>query len=156
MRIWIDHRKGYGDRVVTQTRNPNTKKWNNPKKSTYSPIILLVKERQKDGRDFVVPKHITGRMDETVEDLIAVKNKYKLNEDQQHMLKGLIVAKNAQKYVKYTIKESEPIDLFGDPEAVDKLKKLSEEQETAKEREKEVIDEAFNLSYREMKAQGKI
>lgn len=156
MRIWIETSPKFGDRVVKQTLNPSTKKWNNPKKSTYSPVIILVKEKQKDGRFFVVPKHIAGGYDQSIEDLVAVKRKYKLTENQEDSVNAVIVAKNAQKYVKYTIKESEPIDLFGDPKAREKLQKLIDEDEGRAEREKEVLKGAHDLSYREMKATGKL
>lgn len=40
IRYWIESTKN-GDRMCSQTRNPNTGKWNKPKKSTYSDVAFL-------------------------------------------------------------------------------------------------------------------
>lgn len=40
-RCWVETVPKKGDRYVTQTMNPKTNKWNKPKKSTYSPVIVM-------------------------------------------------------------------------------------------------------------------
>ncbi len=37
MRTWVEHKKGHGYRVVSQTSNPKRGGWNTPKAGTYSP-----------------------------------------------------------------------------------------------------------------------
>lgn len=41
IRYWVETVPGKGDRFVSQTCNPTTGRWNNPKKSTYSPIVVM-------------------------------------------------------------------------------------------------------------------
>lgn len=50
-RYWVETTKR-GQRFVGQTLNPKTKKWNKPKKSTYSQIILVGKN-EKDHVTYV-------------------------------------------------------------------------------------------------------
>lgn len=40
-KVWIETRKGFGQRIVTQTENPKTGKWNKPKNGTYFPVIVM-------------------------------------------------------------------------------------------------------------------
>ncbi len=41
MRMWIETKQGHGQRVVSCTLNPKTGKWNKPKSSTYSQMVVL-------------------------------------------------------------------------------------------------------------------
>ena len=41
IRYWVETNKKRGDRFVSQTLNPKTDRWNKPKKSTYSSVIVL-------------------------------------------------------------------------------------------------------------------
>lgn len=41
MKIWIEDKKGLGQRIVRQTLNPKTQKWCNPKKSTYYDFYVI-------------------------------------------------------------------------------------------------------------------
>lgn len=41
IRYWIETVRGKGDRFVSQTLNPKTGRWNNPKRSTYSPVMVM-------------------------------------------------------------------------------------------------------------------
>jgi len=45
IRYWIETTKN-GDRFVSQTLNPKTQKWNKPKKSTYSNVMVLTIENE--------------------------------------------------------------------------------------------------------------
>lgn len=45
IKYWIETTKN-GDRFVSQTLNPKTLKWNKPKKTTYSDVMVLVKEKK--------------------------------------------------------------------------------------------------------------
>ena len=46
MRVWVESVPKKGDRVWRQTLNPKTNKWNNPKKSTFNPILVLYKDEK--------------------------------------------------------------------------------------------------------------
>lgn len=48
IRYWIetDLKHQRGQRFCSQTINPRTGRWNNPRQSTYSPLILLFREAQ--------------------------------------------------------------------------------------------------------------
>jgi hypothetical protein len=46
-RYWIETTKN-GQRVVFQTKNPKTDRWNKPKKSTYSDIRILYRNTEND------------------------------------------------------------------------------------------------------------
>jgi len=156
MSVWVETSKKHGQRLCKQTLNPKTKKWNNPKKGTYQPIIVLEKEVQSDGRVFVKDKSILVRSDTTIDDIKNWGEKYSLDDYQEETMKRLMVGVNARKYIKYTVKESEPIDPFNDSNAKEKLQKLSEENKTAKQREDEILEQAINLSYRELRNKDKI
>jgi hypothetical protein len=52
-RYWIESKPKHGDRLVTQTLNPKTGRWNKPKAGTYTLVLVLWLEPQEDGRDFV-------------------------------------------------------------------------------------------------------
>jgi hypothetical protein len=41
IRYWIETKKGQGQRFVSQTLNPKTGRWNNPKPGTYSAITVM-------------------------------------------------------------------------------------------------------------------
>lgn len=41
IRYWIETKKNHGQRFVSQTLNPRTGKWNKPKASTYSEVLVL-------------------------------------------------------------------------------------------------------------------
>ena len=45
IRYWIETTKN-GDRFVAQTLNPKTNLWNKEKKTTYSDVMVLIKEKQ--------------------------------------------------------------------------------------------------------------
>jgi hypothetical protein len=45
IRYWIESDKNKGDRFCSQTLNPKTNEWNKPKKSTYSAIMVMRKDK---------------------------------------------------------------------------------------------------------------
>ena len=44
IRYWIETKNGHGQRMVSQTLNPKTGRWNKPKPSTYSTVRTLMLE----------------------------------------------------------------------------------------------------------------
>lgn len=47
-RYWTETKKGTGQRVVFQTKNPRCDKWNKPKPSTYSDIVILYRNTENN------------------------------------------------------------------------------------------------------------
>ena len=137
-RYWVESRKGQGQRLVTQTQNPKTLQWNKPKASTYADIVLLGYETQEDGREFVVQKHI-DTYDTTEEELLAIPNKYKLDDFQMMMLKYLVASVRANKYITWTVKPYDP----------------NEKHQTIEE-QVEMHRKVLNYAYHELKQEGKI
>ena len=43
IRYWIETKPKKGQRFVSQTLNPKTGRWNKPKASTYSPLLVMVR-----------------------------------------------------------------------------------------------------------------
>lgn len=43
IRYWIESNNKRGQRFCSQTLNPKTGRWNKPKKSTYSPVMVMVR-----------------------------------------------------------------------------------------------------------------
>ena len=41
IRYWVETRPRYGQRFVSQTLNPRTDRWNKPKKSIYSSVLVM-------------------------------------------------------------------------------------------------------------------
>jgi hypothetical protein len=89
-RYWIESKPKHGDRLVTQTLNPKTGRWNKPKAGTYAAVLVLYLEPQEDGRDFV-KHHGLGlwRTDEDIESFEALVGTDNLNELQTFQLKYL-------------------------------------------------------------------
>lgn len=46
IRYWVETKKGHGQRMVSQTLNPKTKRWNKPKASTYAPVVMMALDEQ--------------------------------------------------------------------------------------------------------------
>lgn len=99
MRYWIEHKDKHGDRLCRQSLNPKTGKWNNPKKSTYSSVKVLVKN-PKNGH-VETDELSTWSKEERVKEFMS---KYDLTEKQKKICKQLIVMDRASKHIKYEIK----------------------------------------------------
>ena len=103
MRYWIETNKTHGDRVCRQSLNPKTDKWNNPKKSTYSEVMVL-KKNPSNGH-VETDSLSTWAGEERIKEFM---NKYELNEQQKKRCKQLIILNRASKHIKYEIKPHDP------------------------------------------------
>jgi hypothetical protein len=85
-RYWIETTKS-GDRFVTQTLNPKTNAWCNPKKSTYSAVMVMTTE-DKDNKTFVssIGLDLGYSNVEQVATFESEIDKSKLNESQLKMI----------------------------------------------------------------------
>jgi hypothetical protein len=87
-RYWVESKPKHGDRLVTQTLNPKTGRWNKPKAGTYTLALVLWLEPQEDGREFV-QQHGVGlwRTNEEIDAFIALVGEDNLNDVQRVQLK---------------------------------------------------------------------
>jgi hypothetical protein len=107
-RYWIESKPKHGDRLVTQTLNPKTGRWNKPKAGTYSAVLVLWLEPQEDGRDFV-KTHGLGlwRTTAEAEAFIGLVGLSNLNPVQCDQLAGVIGMNKVMENVTFTVREGE-------------------------------------------------
>lgn len=107
-RYWIESKPKHGDRLVTQTLNPKTGRWNKPKAGTYSAVLVLFLEPQDDGREFV-KVHGLGlwKTTEEAEAFVALVGADNLNEVQKRQVAGVIGLNKVMESVTWTIREGE-------------------------------------------------
>jgi hypothetical protein len=105
-RYWIETTK-HGDRFVTQTLNPKTFAWCNPKKSTYSAVLIMTTE-DKDNKTFVdsIGLDLGYSNDKQVENFETQIDKSKLNESQLKMVCKCKAINKTNELVKVEIVES--------------------------------------------------
>lgn len=94
-RYYIESIPKRGDRMVFQTLNPKTNKWNAPKKGTYSAIIVL----WLDDNNHVKSEHLHAGWsdDKQVEDF--AKHSEHLNIEQAKQYKYVKAIKATQKHI---------------------------------------------------------
>ena len=105
-RYWIETTK-HGDRFVTQTLNPKTNAWCNPKKSTYSAVLIMTTE-DKDNKTFVssIGLDLGYSNAEQVATFESEIDKSKLNESQLKMICKCKAINKTNELVKVEIVES--------------------------------------------------
>ena len=100
MRYWIEHSKRNGDRFCRQSLNPKTDKWNKPKKSTYSGVMVMTLDEKG---------HVTTESlhygDKEPKIQLFMDN-YKLTKEQEQIAKYFIAADRATQHYKWEIKPS--------------------------------------------------
>lgn len=134
---WIET-TNKGQRWVSQTLNPRTGKWNTPKKSVYSPILVMVL------RD-VWTKNTIGAHVETVgigvwekeEELDEFTKQFQLSHDQLKQIDVLRAYARTNKRIKWTIREAEGIPT---PEEI-------KQEEEKKKEESKIIHGVFVQEY---------
>jgi hypothetical protein len=105
-RYWIETTK-HGDRFITQTLNPKTNAWCNPKKSTYTAVKVLTVE-DIDNKKIVSTNSINlGYSDpKRVAEFESEIDKSKLNESQLKMICKCKAINKTNELVKVEIVES--------------------------------------------------
>ena len=105
-RYWIETTK-HGDRFITQTLNPKTNAWCNPKKSTYSAVLIMTTE-DKDNKTFVssIGLDLGYSNAEQVATFESEIDKSKLNESQLKMICKCKAINKTNEFVKVEIVES--------------------------------------------------
>lgn len=138
IRYWIEtsNAKNGGQRFVSQTVNPKTGRWCAPKKSTYSPIMIML----LDEKNHVGCTSLNFNASEERVNEFKDKHLEKLDDFQRNALKEIIAYTKVMKNVTFSVEPSKigPVSLFSnDPEEVAKRKALLEEQEERKKKEAE-------------------
>lgn len=93
IRYWVETKKNFGQRMVSQTVNPKNGRLNKPKAGTYCAIQLLALDEQ----DHVVPIGIHGGAGRDQIDAFIDRAGDSLDEYQQEALKWLEAADRAGK-----------------------------------------------------------
>lgn len=93
MRVYVESVKNKGDRIVRQTLNPKTNKWNAPKKSTYDEVSLLGISKQTGyvNEVFGFSHWSDKEKHETKKKFLDENPQIKLNEHQLNEIKKLNV-----------------------------------------------------------------
>lgn len=133
-RHWIESKKGHGERHVTQTLNPKNGRWCNPKKSTYSMVVVLFLDDENGylrGYDYDVRYSDQVNLDKFLS-LVGFDN---LTEFQQNQIKFARAVLKTREHITVEIKPSPvgPINLMSnDPKEKAKMKAEEERQEAHK------------------------
>jgi hypothetical protein len=128
IRYWIET-TDRGDRFVSQTLNPKTNKWNNPKKSTYQAVMVLIKEKETG---YIRSCGLYPTTDRTkILNFLGFIGGYELSKEQEEQIR--ILKAYSKTYENVTFKIREKTD--------DKLKEIIEDkqQQTATENIKKSV-----------------
>lgn len=102
IRYWIETTKN-GDRFISQTLNPKTNKWNNPKKSTYNAIKVLIKEKETG---YIKSRGLYPTTDRTaILNFLDFIKGYELSKEQQEQIRILKAYSKVYENVHFEIKE---------------------------------------------------
>ena len=146
IRYWIETKvaNNGGQRFCSQTINPKTGKWCEPKRSTYSNVIVMF----LDKNDHVKTEHLTTyTQTETIRNFVEI-HRDNLTEFQKSQLKEMIAINEVMKHVTFEVRPSPigPVSLLSkDPEEIRKRELLVKEQEE-REKEKELTLRKINFS----------
>ena len=156
-RYWIETSKTHGQRWCTQTKNPKTGNWCNPKKSTYNAIVVLC--RLDNGHISTTGLSRYSAKENIVQEFIRVHGN-NLTNWQKEKCNELIAISRVMDKVTFTIVPSEvgPVSLLSDnPADIAKRKALQKEQEeNKKEREKteRLINIGIVQEFNKLQSQG--
>lgn len=138
IRYWIETKiaKNGGQRFVSQTINPKSGLWCNPKYSTYSPLLIMFLD-ENNHVNFTSLGHNSEE-----KTILKFKETHleNLSEYQKETLKEIMAYSEVMKHVTFKVELSRvgPVSLFSkDPEEIEKRKQLIKERELRQEKEKE-------------------
>lgn len=66
IRYWIETKKGFGQRFMSQTLSPKTGKWNKPKAGTYSVLAVMVEDESNGHISFETLRSGGGDSEERI------------------------------------------------------------------------------------------
>ena len=104
IRYWIETKKGFGQRFISQTLNPKNGKWNAPKKGNYTTILLMGLD---DQTGYTITESCNNWMYNTEESVKEFEAKYTLTDYQKQAIKYIIAVIRANNKITWTISEGE-------------------------------------------------
>jgi len=128
-RHWIEATKR-GQRYCTQTKNPKSGEWNNPKKSIYSQIMKLYKDENNKLTYFSLDYN---DREDKVKEFVRVFGGV-LIEPEREKLNSIIAWDRGSKHIKYTVREH-----------------TGTEPTQTEQEKKEIINKVYNYEYRKGK-----
>lgn len=104
IRYWVETKRMHGQRMVSQTKNPKNGRWNKPKASTYSPVVMMA----LDDQDHVVNHGLSpySSLDEI--EMFQLWAHHHLSECQIGALDYLKAQRRAEKHVTYSVHACKP------------------------------------------------
>ena len=105
IRYWVESKNRKGDRICRQTLNPKTGRWNKPKKSTYSGVIVMCLNDDGHVKTIGLPSRGWATT-EGIENFLESIGDYELNDLQKNEIKVLRAIIETQKHIKVEISRS--------------------------------------------------
>jgi hypothetical protein len=90
MRFWIESKPKHGYRLVTRSLNPKNGRWNNPKKTTYSAFLSLVKMKENGHIKTIGFSNYTE--ESKIQDFLNIHREY-FSQDQINLIEAIIKIK---------------------------------------------------------------
>ena len=104
IRYWVETKRRHGQRMVSQTLNPKTNRWNKPKPGVYAPVVMLA----LDDQDHVVNQGLSDYASIEEIEMWALWAQRHLTEWQLGALDYLRAIRRAEKKVTFTSHICEP------------------------------------------------
>jgi hypothetical protein len=105
IRYWIETKRPHGQRFVSQTRNPKNGRWNAPKPSTYSPIVVM----WLDADEHVQHTALSAYADEAQIDAFEAANADALTEQREReLIRYFRAHRRAETHVTWSIHTCTP------------------------------------------------
>lgn len=135
MRVWMETDPKKGQRAVTQTKNPKTGRWNNPKKSTYSELRGMKMDENGHIEHFGLPPYPSPEKVERFKEQMGDQ----MSDQQAEMLERIVKEAAVVNSLEWRISVSQP----GMEKSMGKLenwlqKSISEREEDDEETEDKV------------------
>jgi len=104
IRYWVETKKKHGQRMVSQTKNPKTGRWNKPKPSTYAPVIIMA----LDEEDHVINQGLSEYASIDEIEMYKLWGQHHLTEWQLGSLDYLQARRRGESHFTYTAHICEP------------------------------------------------
>lgn len=103
IRYWVETKESFGQRFVSQTKNPKNGLWNKPKAGTYATIIIMGLHEETG---YVIQRHLSHWNDEAC--IKEFAEKYTLDAFQLKQAKLLTAAARVSEKITWKINAGEP------------------------------------------------
>lgn len=126
IRYWIETKKGFGQRLCSQTLNPKNGRWNKPKPGTYNVVAVMV-EDQSNGHVSIRTLSSGGWSKEPDIQVFEAAHAEGIGEYETRAIRYIRATIKAASLVKYEIKGGEPTQ--------------------TREEQKEILSDALRMGY---------